>query len=209
MENKLIQQKAADLRERAGGTIFGFPIHEEDPRSPYAVVVYSGGMYHVYPEAADISLAALGVKTILDKMIEHGYDVNFEKDVRLVSYEAQMNAPDVRMRRLKKENLSKPLLEREVDYLIRNEEEGALINARGLLKWTYIEMVDERNPKAIQFMGEYYKILAGQRYGKTAAAIKQEVRRMTKDEGIKWIERTYARYVKDDSTIMDIMQRLV
>jgi hypothetical protein len=210
MDNPVIKQKADELRQRVGGTIFGFPIEENNPRSSYAVVVYAGGLYHVYPKASDISLAATGVKTILDAMKKEGYDVSFEKDVRLVSFEAQMNAPDVTMRRLKKENISRPLFEKDVDIMNNPDDpEGCLFSSRGLLKWTYIEMVDEKNPKAFRFMDEYYKILAGLRYGKTAAAIKQEVRRLSKEEAIAWIEKTHARYVTDGSIIFGIMQRLV
>lgn len=209
MTNRLIQEKAKVIRGQQGGRIFGFPIHEEDPYSPYAVVVFWGGMYHVYPEAKDISFAALGVKTVLEQLQKHGEDVNFERDVRLISYQAQIDAPNVVMRRLKKENVTRPLLEKGVDVMEHDELPGEhLFSGRGLLKWTYIEMVDEKNPKAIQFMNEYYKLLAMRKYGKTAAAIRQEVRRMPKDEAIEWIEKTYKRYISDSREIINIMNFL-
>jgi hypothetical protein len=203
-----IEKKAAELRKQLGGTIFAFPIHEEEPFSEYAVVVYAGGKYHLYPEAADVSLAALGVKTILEQFKKIGQDSDYKRNVRFISYDAQINAPSVTMRRLKKDNVSKPLLKEGVDVFKRNDEEGYLFNSRGLLKWTYIEMVDEKNPKAVHFMDEYYKLLAIRKYGKTAAAIKQEIRRMNKEQAIDWIERTYKQYIRDDTEVMNIMQTL-
>lgn len=110
MNTKEIEAKAADLRKQVGGTIFGFPINEEDPFSKYAVVVYAGGMYHVYPQAKNIGYAALGINTILEPMIKNGYAASYEKDVRLISYEAQMNAADVTMRRLKKDSTTHTVL---------------------------------------------------------------------------------------------------
>jgi len=209
MTNKLIQEKAKAIREQQGGRIFGFPIHEEEPYSPYAVVVFWGGTYHVYPEAKDISLAALGVKTVLEQLQKHGEDVNYERDVRLISYQAQIDAPNVVMRRLKKKNLTHPLFEKGADVIEHDELPGEhLISGRGLVKWTYIEMADEKNPKAIQFMNEYYKLLAMRKYGKTAAAIRQEVRKKTKDEAIEWIEKTYKRYINDSREIINIMNML-
>ncbi|MFR9710776.1 hypothetical protein ACL02P_15515 [Paenibacillus sp. MB22_1] len=101
MNKKAIQAKAKDIRERVGGTIFGFPIKEDDPFSEYAVVLFAGGKYHLYPKAGDISHAAIGVLTLFESLKEAGLTTSFEKDVRLVSYDAQLNAPDVRMRRLK------------------------------------------------------------------------------------------------------------
>lgn len=97
-------KKAKDLRKRVGGTIFAFPINEKDPQSKYAVVVYAGGKYHVYPSASDISEAGVGIRTILEEFKKIGYPVNYEKDVRFVTYEAQVNAPDVTMKRLRDAN---------------------------------------------------------------------------------------------------------
>ncbi|MNW62098.1 hypothetical protein D3C74_402070 [compost metagenome] len=113
------------------------------------------------------------------------------------------------MRKLKKGNSSRPLFEIGVDVAKKEDDpEDFVFFARGLLKWTYIEMVDEKNPKAVQFMNEYYKLLAMRKYGKTAAAIRQEVRRMTKDEAIGWIERTYKRFIPDDREVFNIVSLL-
>jgi hypothetical protein len=204
-----IENKAAELRSQLGGTIFVFPIDEQDPFSKYAVVVYAGGMYHTYPETENISVAAVGVQTILEQFKKHGEDVSFEKDVRFVSFEAQVNGPDLTMRRLRKENISKPVFQKDVDFTEGDEGATELISARGLLKFSYLQMVEDKNHKAFLFMNEYYKLLAMRKYGKTAAAIRQEVKRMSKDQAIRWIERTYKSYVHDDVEIMDIFQRTV
>lgn len=81
----------------------------------------------------------------------------------------------------------------------------SIISARGLLKFSYIEMVDEKNPKASRFMNEYYKLLATRKYGKTAVAIKQEVRKMSKDQAFRWLEQTFEKYVHDDMEIMNFL----
>ena len=57
-------------------------------------------------------------------------------------------------------------------------------------------------------MVEFYQLLAMRKYGKTVAAIKQEVRRMGKDQAIKWIEQTHKKYIHDDMEIMNIFNRL-
>ena len=101
-ESKSIE-KAKHLRDQLGGTIFAFPINESNPFSAYSVVVYAGGRYFAYPDASDISEAALGVVTILQEMKKNGYDVDYERNVRMVSYQAQMDAPSTVMRRLKKQ----------------------------------------------------------------------------------------------------------
>lgn len=213
MNKKELEKKAEELRKQVGGTIFAFPIEEENPHSAYAVVVYAGGLYHVYPKCDDISFAALGVNTILEEMKKVGQATDFKTDVRLISYEAQMNAPDVRMARIKKEQqkatLTKDQLVAGVDVSPHPEMPGEyLFSARGLIKFSYLSMVDDKLPNAFQFMDGYYKLLAGKRYGKTAAAIKQEVKRMDKDGAIRWIERTFSRYVRDDSEVFGIMNGL-
>ena len=203
-----VKLRAKEIRESLGGTIFAFPIEEDNPFSAYAVVVYREGMYFVYPRVTNISEAALGVTTILDLLKKEGLPVNYEKDVRLISYQTQMDAPDVTMRRLKKGNVSSPLIQKGEDFQDGNEETGPLLSARGFLKITYLEMVDEDNPKAIRVMDEYYKILAMNRYGKTAAAIKREVSKMGKEFAIRWIEQTYEKFVKDPMDIINIVDSL-
>jgi hypothetical protein len=93
--------EASNMKRRLGGEIFAFPVRPEDPFSTYGVVVYAGSKYHVYPEAVNISMAAQGILTIIEEYQKIGKKINYEKDVRLVSYEAQINAPDVTMRRIR------------------------------------------------------------------------------------------------------------
>jgi len=94
--------KAKQIRESLGGTIFSFPVDEVNPFSPYAVVMYAAESYFVYPRATDISEAALGVLTILKELKKNGMNADYKRNVRLISYQAQMDAPSVVMRRLKK-----------------------------------------------------------------------------------------------------------
>ncbi|MDD2212181.1 MAG: hypothetical protein PHW39_02870 [Syntrophomonadaceae bacterium] len=203
-----VKSRAKEIRESLGGTIFAFPIEEDNPFSAYAVVVYQEGMYFVYPRATNISEAALGVLTILEEFKKIGVSVNYEKDVRLMSYQAQMDAPDVTMRRLKKGNVSTPLIQKGEDFQDGNEETGPLLSARGILKMSYFEMVDDHNTKAIRFMDEYYSLLAMNRYGKTAAAIKREVSKMGKEMAIRWIEQTYKKFIKDPMDIFNIFNSI-
>lgn len=201
--------KAKQLRQELGGTIFAFPVEEHNQFSEYVVVMYAGGTYHIFPHTNIINDAAIGVMTALEEMKKNGYAINYEKDVRFISYESQMNAPDVTMRRLKKQTNRKPTMQESEDYYKKGvSEEDYSFSARGIIKFSYLAMVDDDLPKGAQFMNEYYKLLAMRKYGKTAAAIKQEVRRMNKDEAIGWIERTYKKYIRDDMEIFNIMQLL-
>lgn len=95
-------ETAKSLREQLGGTIFAFPIEPDNPFSTYAVVVYAEGQYFVYPEATDITEAAAGILTILDEFKKRGLAKDYNKDVRMISYQKQMDAPSVTMRRLKR-----------------------------------------------------------------------------------------------------------
>lgn len=95
-------ETAKALREQLGGTIFAFPIEPDNPFSTYAVVVYAGGEYFVYPEATDVSEAATGVLVILEEFKKIGLAKDYDEDVRMITYKAQMDAPSVVMRRLKR-----------------------------------------------------------------------------------------------------------
>ncbi len=214
MDNKVIEAKAKELQSRLGGTIFAFPIDENDPFSEYAALVYATGKFHIYPKAENVNIAAIGVTTILEEMKKHRYATDYEHDVRFVSYEVQINAPSVTIRRLKKQGgfqstLTGPAMQSKFDVMERDDgEKGYLFSARGVIKYSYMAMVDDNTPKAAQFMEEYYKVLAMRKYGKTVAAIKREVMRMDKDEAIDWIEMTYDKYVHDSMEIMNIFNRL-
>jgi hypothetical protein len=206
-EDRIIDT-AKQMRESLGGTIFSFPTEPDNPFSPYAIVVYAGERYFVYPEATDISTAAVGVLTILDEFKKNGIDADYDRNVRLVSCQPQVDAPSTVMKRLKKENHFTPHFLEGKDYMKGTDGEEELISARGLLKLSYIQAVEEKNPKAIQFMSEYYKLLATRRYGKTAAAIKQEVNKMGKGQAFRWLEQTFEKYIKDDMEVMDLLNRL-
>lgn len=201
-------EKAKQLREQLGGTIFSFPLEEDNPFSQYAIVMYAAGQYFAYPNASDISEAANGVIILLEEMKKNGYDADYERNVRLIAYQAQMDAPSTVMHRLKKENVSKPIFEEGKDFSRGNEETGELISARGLLKLSYIEMVNEKNPKASQVLDKYYKLLATRKYGKTAAAIRQEVHRMGRDQALRWLEQTCKKFVHNDMEILSFINQI-
>lgn len=208
MDIQAVEQRATELMDRVGGRIFAFPLDEQDPYSKYAVTMHDGVGFKTFPEPLVIEEAASGVAEILKGLASIGADADYERNVRFVSYEPQMNAPSVTMRRLKKE-LPQPGLVSGVDIIPKEDaKDGYYFSGRGLVKFTYFSMVDDKLPKAVQFMDSYYKLLSMKRYGKTAAAIKQEVRRMNKDEATRWIERTYARYIKNDMEVLNLMNTL-
>lgn len=202
-----IETCADDMRRRHGGTIFSFPVEPENPFSEYAVTVFTGEGYKTFPNSLNIQNAAGGIHQILEGFKKSGIDADYGRNVRLASYEAQVNAPDVTMRRLKKENVFSRTLNESADVSPIDGGEYA-VSARGLIKFSYLSMVEDKLPKAIEFMDKYYQLLAMRKYGMTAAAIKQEVRRMNKDEAVQWIEQTYSKYVRDDMEVMNIMESL-
>lgn len=201
-----IERKAVQLKERLEGKIFVSPIDESESFSKYVITMdVGGGQFKTYPEPLTINEAAACVLELLEGLKGEGFNVDYSRDVRFITYEAQMNAPDVTMRRLKKSNVDKPLFVDGVDIVSNPDDpEEILFSARGIVKFSVLEMLD-KNQKGIQFMNEYFKLLASRRYGKTAAAIKQEVRRMSKSEAIRWVERTYERYISDSKEVMNIM----
>jgi hypothetical protein len=202
-----IEKRAAQLKEQLGGKIFAFPVNDADPFSKYAITMdLGGGHYKTYPKPMTINEAAACIKMLLERLSEEGVNVDYSRDVRFISYQAQMDAPDVTMRRLKKSNVDKLLMENGVDVMPHPDDpETMLFSARGIVKFSLLEMLD-KNPKGARFMDEYFKLLALRRYGKTAAAIRQEVRRMSKSEAIRWVERTYERYISDSQEIINIVR---
>lgn len=214
MNKEQVIQKAQNLKDRSGGFIFAFPLEEENPFSKYGVAVSLPDKWSVFPESVNLQEAAAGVLEIINTLKNEGFEVVYERDVRLVSYEAQINAPDVTMRRLRKTERAfyqqpVPVFEQGVDVMDNpDDEESRYISARGLLKFSYIEMTENKHPVGKNFMMEYYKLLAMRKYGKTAAAINQEVRRMDKAEAMQWIERTHKRFIKDDFEIIGIMNKV-
>lgn len=207
MNIKSITKKAKQLKNELGGRIFAFPIEENNPFSKYAITYLTHNQYITYPEALSINEVASAIQYTIEGLNENGANVEYEADVRFLSYEAQVNAPDVTMRKLKKkgyfEQTNEPFLKEGKDVMRKpnTTEEEYYFSGLGAIKMTYLTAIEDNNPKAFGFMDEFYKILAMNRYGKTAAAIKQEVRRMNKSQGIHWIEKTYKRYIKDDSVI--------
>jgi hypothetical protein len=199
-----IKQKATELKNQLGGTIFAFPIEEENPLSNYAVVTMVGNSVSVFPHECTVEEAAVGIKEILKGFKKDSLDTNFDKNVRFISFQPQIDAPSVTMRRMKKlHQAKKPVYQTREDVVQKGEDFA--FTARGVIKMSYLSMVDDKLPKAKQFMMEYYKLLSMRKYGRSATLIHSEVSRMNKDKAIDWIEKTYEKYIHDDMEIFNIM----
>ncbi|MDR6555493.1 hypothetical protein [Paenibacillus qinlingensis] len=209
-----IEERAREIQKDQGGKIFSFPVHEEDPYSKYAIVIDTGENLMVYPNSVTIEEAAACIKSMLEALKDQGLDHDYNRLVRMVSYDAQFNSPNVTMRKLRKDEKNfmssgVPLMKEGEDFYKRDDgEEGLYINARGLIKFSYLEMLD-KNKNGDRFMRKYYELLSSKRYGKTASAIQQEVRRMDRLSGIRWIEKTYKGYIKNDNDVLDIMKSMI
>jgi hypothetical protein len=214
MDKQIIEQRAKRIRKSNGGTVFAFPVTEDDPLSKYAFSYFTGKEFIAFPEPLDINEVAMMILKTMEVFKGQGLSLNYEDDVRFITYDTQINAPDVTMRRLKKygthQQRTEPLLKENEDIIRRTdtEEEDYYFTGIGVVKFSYLSSVEDKKPKAIQFMNEYYKLLATQKYGKTVAAIKQEVGRKNKVEGIEWIEKTFKKYIKDSTVIHQILNGL-
>lgn len=79
---------------------------------------------------------------------------------------------------------------------------------RGVVLMAYFSWVDDNLPKAAEAVRRYCQYLALHGYGKGASAIWEDVGAMSKDDGAEWIRNTYAQYVKDARTLVDMMMSL-
>ncbi|THF83719.1 hypothetical protein [Cohnella fermenti] len=207
MNFPVIEARADAIRKQLGGTIIAFPVEEENPFSKYAVTVFTGTGYRIYPESLTVQEASKCIYQTLKGFEESGMDDDYERNVRFAFYEAQMNAPDVTMRRMKKLYADRSLPLNGADAAPNPDNpESMLLSGRGVLKYAVLQLL-ENNPKGIQFMDAYYRLLSSKRYGKTASAIRQEVRRMGKQEALRWAGWTFKQFVTDQE-IMDIMNGL-
>lgn len=209
-----VKEKAKTLKETFGGIIFAFPLVENNPYSKYAISYYTGEQFVTFPDELNVSEVAAGIIEIMETLNKVGMNIDYDNDVRFMLHDAQINAPDVTMRKLKKEGVyqsrTEPLLKEKEDIITRTDtgEEDYYFTPIGIVKFSYLSMIDDKMPKAIEFMDGFYKLLAMNKYGKTSAAIKQEVRRKGKVEGIEWIEKVYKKYIKDDYAIHRLMSSL-
>lgn len=196
-----VEQRASEYRQQLAGKYFAFPIEPSNPVSEYAVVAFLDGHPKVFPRPLSIEEAAASLHALIEGLEqEFGLELDYDRDVRFITYAAQMDGPSVTMRRLKK---SGELKQEPKGYLTRGKdvteyqedgEDRILFSGRGLVKYSYLLEVDEKNPKAERFMDGYYRMLAMHRYGKTAAAI-------------LWIEHTYERYIEDETPIFELLQK--
>ncbi len=208
-----IEAQAKEYRDRVGGHFFVFPVEPDNPRSKYAFAMYDGKQYHIYGEAMDVEEAAASLKMAIEAYEEvFKTKVEWDRDVRFISTETQVNSDSVTMRRLR--NSGEYRTPEQTRYLVdgvdvtKNDsiDGGYAFSARGLIKFMYLESGD--TPKAAAFMDKYYQLLGMRKYGATASHIKREVKRMSKDDAVTWIEKTYTKYIHDDMEIFNIMQGL-
>ena len=169
------------------------------------VAVYTGSEYKIYDESLLIEEAAAGILSLLEGYKEIGIDNDYERNVRLLSYDAQMKAPNLTMHKLRTGKVSNPYGFKEGEDVFELEDDVKHFSARGFLKMSYLLARDEKNPKAIIFMNNYYDLLSKKKYGKTPAAIKQEIRKLSKDNVLKWIEQTFKKYITDDMEVFNLM----
>lgn len=104
MKRKEIEAQAEVLRRKIGGRFFAFPAEPENPYSKYVFTAFIGGKYKTYPKQMDISETAANIKVLLEALIEEGYEVNFERDVRFSMCDVQLNAPSIQMKKLRDNN---------------------------------------------------------------------------------------------------------
>ena len=194
--------KAEQIKEESGGTIFAFPTEEENPFSPFAVVMYMNGKYFTYPDAADISEASATVLVILSKFKECGLVADYKRNVRFRLSQAQM---DKVWNQFKKDHITRLALTEGKYFTKGSKDTKVFVTDWGLLLLFNTMIVDEKNPEA--FMEEYYKLLAAREYGKTPAEIKQEVLKMGRSEAFDWLNQTYEKYFYDDSEFIEILNK--
>lgn len=97
-----IKQKAIDLRNRLGGSIFVFAVEPDNPFSEYALAAYIGDdKWTICPFTGAIEDVCGGLMGAMQEFETRGLHIDYNRDVRVVSYPAQMNAPSVTMRRLR------------------------------------------------------------------------------------------------------------
>ncbi|ASS64710.1 hypothetical protein [Paenibacillus sp. RUD330] len=198
MNKAEIEKRAVSYREQLGGKVIMFPVDELNPISLYAVCIHDGKKFFVYDKAVPVEEAASYIKVFMEALEAEGLDSDYSRDVRFISSEAQMKG-HLTLRRLKKEDDRKQQAVQRFDEDFQDDGKGGkLISARGLISLSYRLMVEEKNPVATEFMNNFFRLLQTRRYGKTAAAIKQELRRMSLIERDEWINRIYSssRYIQ-------------
>lgn len=149
MNVKSIESKAHELREQLGGNIFSFPIEEDNPLSLYAVAIFSGEQLATFPDPMTIEEAAAGISMTLEELGKMGRDSDYDRNVRMVSYDAQMNGPSVTMRRLRKaEEGYQKVMNTNIEDFIPSDD-GYNMTARGLIKLSY-ELVKKKRIKKLE-----------------------------------------------------------
>ena len=96
----------------------------------------------------------------------------------------------------------------DVEWQEVDGKQEPCFTGRGVVLTAYFSWVDDELPKAGEALRRYCQYLAMHNYGKGATAIWQEINDMDKDAGTEWIKSTYARFVKDTRTLVNMMMSL-
>ncbi len=185
-----IKQKVRELQNINGGKIFVFPISPDDPFSKYTFTIDTGKEVIVFPNEMGMEEAAGAIDYVLKSFKEEGIDISYEEDVRFIMNEAQVNAPSVTMRRLKKEHHFQPITP------IKKDDE-VLLSACGVLILTYFAVKDENNAKADRLLNDYCRLLSQRKYGGSTSQIKRNLMLMSREEAVKNLRQVHGKYVSD------------
>lgn len=84
-------------------------------------------------------------------------------------------------------------------------EEQLVFSGRGTVLVTYFTWTDDKNQKAREAMKRYCEYLAAHGFKGGAAKALAELDRLDKDRAVEWIKKTYARYVQNDTALIQFM----
>ena len=87
-------------------------------------------------------------------------------------------------------------------------KEEILISARGVLLYAYMGWCEEESVKSQALLMQYCGLLARKGKGKGSMENWNELRKLDKNSGIKWLKETYGRYIDDAKEVMDLMKRI-
>lgn len=88
-----------------------------------------------------------------------------------------------------------------------NENEEILVTGRGVLFLTMITYKEEQTKPSGLAIDEVCKILALNRYGKAAMAIRRDIENMPFDNVKGWIESVWDKYINSNN-MMDIFESI-
>ena len=84
-------------------------------------------------------------------------------------------------------------------------EEEFLLSGRGIVLVSYFSWLDDKNQKAREVMRRYCRYISAHGYKGGSAKALAELDGLSKDDGMAWIRRTYARHVHDDAALIQFV----